>query len=1051
MQGLHRPSEREVIAFVDPALHRQQREPLDRRGMLNAEQAELADATDAGLLLDPQWEQREPSESAWVTLRDFEARVDELARAHDDAELRRREARDAENDVRIARDETNAARRHAARMERSVDDGLREADKQLESIERSRAWHVAQRLMRLRQQVVPGAPREDRGRIARVQAPLEEVRRAVESSAEVANRSAGEGRDRVEQLPGGFPLRHSGPPPAPRSPDRAKVAVIAWDVGHNPLGRAHCLAEILARRFDVEIWGTQFERYGDRIWAPLEKPEIAIHSFDGRSFPQHLSAMEAVAERIDADAVWISKPRFPSLGLGVLAKQFRDRPLVLDVDDHELSFFDVDDGLGLDELRKLSANDLALPFERAWTRACEQVITSFDYRTVSNVALEERYGGMIVPHARDEQRFDPARYDRDAVRRELGVGPYDHLLLFGGTPRAHKGVIEVLEALERLGDDRYKLALFGVGELAKLGSRARQLERWVLPLPYRPFGDLAPLVGAADLSCVLQDPTHPVARYQMPAKIVDALAMGVPCLVTATPPVQPLVDAGVVHVHDPAEPLHERIASIFADPDDARDRARKGRALFLAEYSCEAVSERVAPWFEQLVQDPGVLPNDVDALVKAPRSLLAARTRTKDRVDDDPGVPARVPGSRRWRAAPDEQYDLVVFWKQNDTSIYGRRQDMFLKYLQRTGRFGRIVHFDSPISPGTLTRTYLASTGRADQRRLVVRQTLNRLAHRRDDDNLIHRTFLYGAKRGSQTFLRSRSEYPEYVKAVLAKHGVGNRLTVFWVYPTNDHLPGLLDALSPDLVVADVVDDNSTWHRPGSHQHGVIERNYRDIVSRSDVVLANCAPVAERMGEFTADVHLVPNGCETPEPGPRGPRPSELRGLVGPVIGYVGNLSDRIDIELLDDLARARTDWHFVFVGSAHLDQSILRLDRHPNVHFVGVKPYEEAKRFIRYFDVALIPHLDNEMTRSMNPLKAFVYCAEGVPVVSTPIANMYELGDLITVAKGVDGFLDAIEDVLAGERQEVDVDALAPHTWERRVEQVITLIDEAAGVGETR
>ncbi len=86
---------------------------------------------------------------------------------------------------------------------------------------------------------------------------------------------------------------------------------------------------------------------------------------------------------------------------------------------------------------------------------------------------------MIVPHARDEQRFDPARYDRDAVRRELGVGPYDRLLLFGGTPRAHKGVVEVLEALERLGDDRYKLALFGIGELAKLGSRVRHLERWV--------------------------------------------------------------------------------------------------------------------------------------------------------------------------------------------------------------------------------------------------------------------------------------------------------------------------------------------------------------------------------------------------------------------------------------------------------------------------------------------------------------------------------------------------------------------------------------------
>jgi glycosyltransferase involved in cell wall biosynthesis len=763
--------------------------------------------------------------------------------------------------------------------------------------------------------------------------------------------------------------------------------------------------------------------------------------------------MEAVAERIDADAIWVSKPRFPSLGLGALAKRFRNRPLVLDVDDHELSFFDVDEGLDLIDLRKLSANDLALPFERAWTRACEPLISSVDERTVSNVALQQRYGGVLVPHARDERRFDPARYDRDAVRAELGIGPSERLLLFGGTPRAHKGVVEVLEALERLGDARYKLALFGLAEFAKLGTRVRHLEQWVVPLPYQTFGELAPIVGAADLSCVLQDPAHPVSRYQMPAKVVDVLAMGVPCLVTATPPLQPLVDAGVVHVHAPGEPLHEQIAAIFDDPDEARDRAQKGRALFLAEYSCEAVSERVAPWFEQLLAEPRELPQDLDALVRAPRSLLAARTRPKDRVDELDGkqasVPARVPGSRRWRAASEEQYDLVIFWKQNDTSIYGRRQDMFLKYLQRSGRFARIVHFDSPISPGALTRLYLASTGRADQRHLVVQQTVKRLLHRHDHDEVISRTFLYGAKRGTRAILRRRSEYPDYVRSVLAKHGVGNRLTVFWVYPTNEHVSAVVDALSPDLVVADVVDDNSTWYRPGSHGHRVIERNYRDILSRSDVVLANCAPVAERMTEFAPEVHLVPNGCETPSGTPPGARPAELRALTGPVIGYVGNLSDRIDIELLDDLARARPSWQFVFVGSAHLDQSILRLDRHANVHFVGVKPYEEAKQFIRHFDVALIPHLDNDMTRSMNPLKAFVYCAEGVPVVSTPIANMYELGDLITVAKDVDGFLDAIEDALTTGWRAPDLEVLLPHTWERRVEQALSLIDTAAGVGE--
>ena len=57
--------------------------------------------------------------------------------------------------------------------------------------------------------------------------------------------------------------------------------------------------------------------------------------------------------------------------------------------------------------------DLIWPFERAWTRACDPLIDAADQVTVSNVALQERYGGLIVPHARDERRFDPAPFDRE--------------------------------------------------------------------------------------------------------------------------------------------------------------------------------------------------------------------------------------------------------------------------------------------------------------------------------------------------------------------------------------------------------------------------------------------------------------------------------------------------------------------------------------------------------------------------------------------------------------------------------------------------------------
>jgi len=93
-----------------------------------------------------------------------------------------------------------------------------------------------------------------------------------------------------------------------------------------------------------------------------------------------------------------------------------------------------------------------------------------------------------------------------------------------------------------------------------------------------------------------------------------------------------------------------------------------------------------------------------------------------------------------------------------------------------------------------------------------------------------------------------------------------------------------------------------------------------------------------------------------------------LRHLKGPIIGYSGTLSYRIDLELLDRIARERPDHQLVIIGSAHGPEEILALDQHPNVHFLGVRTYPDVTRYIRCFDVAIIPHLDDEMSRGMNP-----------------------------------------------------------------------------------
>lgn len=1040
VDGLRIPTEREITAFVSPQLHRERRSSDHRNAWMNAPQLQLAAAVDDGSVLDAEPTPREQSEGGHATLAAFEdhraqrARVEELATQVFGLEENVTALRtDVETlGERLASRDAEAA---ALRSDlRTAEATLGSVERRIGSLSRARSWRLIWRVTSLRRRAAG---------LSAGTSPFKSILGDIEQA-----RSSLERRDDDGSEPPQARADESSPSsaagssrsPSPRT-SRPKVAVLAWDVGHNPLGRAHVLAGVLERRFDVEIWGAQFPRYGDQIWAPLRHSHIPIRVFEGRSFPDHLEIMERIAKRIDADAIYVSKPRLPSFGVGALAKEARNRPLVVDVDDHELAFFAETQGLDpLDLLAQGADPNVKLPFDRSWTRACEALIDAADDVTVSNVALHERYGGLIVPHARDERVFDPALHDRAETRRRLGIDASTRLLLFGGTPRIHKGIVDVLRAVDRLGDDRYRVMLFGTRELNELRDAIGPLERWVLPLPYQRFDALPALVAAADLACVLQDPDHPVSRYQLPAKITDALAMNVPCLVRPTPPLRPFIEADILHVAERGEPLDERIADIFDHYDDAIERAEKGRRFFEEQCSYDAVSEKLAPVFEGLMAGrPRPLSPRLAELNDVERRLFGpAHERARP--------PARVPGQRRRPIQPSEKYDVVMFWKQNDTGIYGRRQDMFVKYLARSGRVRSIVHFDKPTTPEDLYYEYRRARGATDQRRLVVRQTVARILRRRHTERTHFYTFLHAGELSRRLRLPPREGYGGFVTSVLAKHGFGQRPTILWAFPTNDDLPELIDTLDADIVVTDVIDDHRTFAEPGSSRYESFERNYREVLTRSDVVLANCEPVARAMTQFAPDVHVVPNGLELRDGTTGSPRPKELARLPGPIVGYVGNLSQRLDVPLLNALVRSHRAWQFVFVGSAHHDRSILELGSEPNVHFVGVKPYEETLRFVEHFDVALIPHLVNDMTGSMNPLKAFVYCASGVPVVSTPVANLGDLEALITVADGPAEFGAAIEAALRQGRRPPDPGTLEPHSWEMRIKQTIDIIDRTVG-----
>lgn len=872
-----------------------------------------------------------------------------------------------------------------------------------------------------------------------------------------------EGHELFELIDGDDPppSRHAAGRATASSGPRRKVQVLSWSVSHNPYGRAHLLADVLARDYDVEVVGATFDRFGGGIWAPLAEQHLPLRTFAGGPLAEMLPRMEEMAATLDGDALLVSKPRLPGLGLAMLAKQLRNRPIVLDVDDHELAFVNASTGLTLAELERLAGNDaLQNPFGGPWTRYCDHLIGSADAVTVSNATLQDRYGGEIVGHARDETVFDPARWDRNAVRSTFGFPTDERIILFGGTPRRHKGIVDMAAALRRLRDPRLKLCLIETAELEELADDLAEYAEVIRTVPYQALADLPALVTAADLVCVLQDGDSPVGRYQIPAKVTDALAMRVPCIASPAPPLAGLTATGALHVVE--GPLDEAITSIFDDYPAALERADIGREVFLDQLSYAAVRPRLRSVVETQIARARPAPEEHARAIAFARTVAGRRAATHPTnghhtsLTHTPTVASRrhpraadvSPTSRR----PD-LYDIVMFWKQNDTGVYGRRHDMLLDQLARSPRVRRIVQFDHPI--GIMSLRAFASEPPTSHGRLLYEQTTARMNGRADDPDgkTIRRTFVYENRDPGDPGRQAENHPPkgthlDFVRATLAQVGVGtgDHPTVLWGYPKNFHLPDLIEAIDPDLVLVDVVDDHRTW-RSDRVEQDEITRHYAEILARADLTLTNCEPMTAEMETLASRVHLVPNGCQWPPPPPNGSAPGELDALDGPVIGYVGNLSSRLDIELLDRLAVERPEWNLVLVGSTHAGRDALHLDIHPNVHLVGPRRAEEARRFIEHFDVAIIPHVDDAMTRRMHPLKAFVYCSAGVPVVSTAIENLDELREVVRVAETHEAFLAQIERTLSEGRPpmtEEVTEVLARHAWTARMADIERLIDDA-------
>ena len=128
-------------------------------------------------------------------------------------------------------------------------------------------------------------------------------------------------------------------------------------------------------------------------------------------------------------------------------------------------------------------------------------------------------------------------------------------------------------------------------------------------------------------------------------------------------------------------------------------------------------------------------------------------------------------------------------------------------------------------------------------------------------------------------------------------------------------------------------------------------------------------------------------------------------------------------------------------------------LPRRANIHYLGMKTYDELPGYLSGWDVALLPFARNDSTRFISPTKTPEYLAAGRPVVSTRVRDVvrpYGEQGLVAIADSADGFVSGHRTGARRQppewREAVDR-FLGQMSWDRTWAEMSRLIDGVAGV----
>ena len=286
----------------------------------------------------------------------------------------------------------------------------------------------------------------------------------------------------------------------------------------------------------------------------------------------------------------------------------------------------------------------------------------------------------------------------------------------------------------------------------------------------------------------------------------------------------------------------------------------------------------------------------------------------------------------------------------------------------------------------------------------------------------------------------------ESISDILAEYVKNNTIPIGWFYSAS--FSPLLEKINFETVIYDCMDELSLFK--GAPAHLINQEKY--LMAHADIVFTGGKSLYESKKQLHSNVYCFPSSVDQEHFA------QALNGIAiapdistiqNPIVGYYGVIDERIDLELLHQCAKKLPNVSFVMIGPlAKIEDA--DLPKENNIHYLGMRSYDELPGYLKAFDIAMMPFALNDATKYISPTKTLEYMAAGKPIISTKITDVVrDYSNSVTLIENDDEFCNAITTLLEEKdhsKMKLEYEKILEKTsWDATADQMELIIKKLA------